>query len=39
MGLPPRLSVKGLCEVLATMTEPDALPDFLAQYLPEEAGV
>lgn len=37
MGLPPRLSVKGLCEVLATMTAPEQLAGFLAQYLPEEA--
>ncbi len=37
MKLPPHLSVKGLCEVLSTMTDSDGLPAFLAQYLPEFA--
>lgn len=37
MGLPPRLSVKGLCEVLSTVTDEAGLVDFLRQYLPEEA--
>lgn len=37
MALPPHLSVKGLCEVLCTMTEADTLPEFLARYLPEYA--
>lgn len=37
MGLPPRLSVKGLCEVLSTVTTEAELPALLRQYLPEEA--
>lgn len=39
MGLPPRLSVKGLCEVLATVTAPDELPEYLAQFLSEGAAL
>ncbi|MCQ2408508.1 MAG: DUF4093 domain-containing protein [Oscillospiraceae bacterium] len=39
MGLPPRLSVKGLCEVLATVTNPAELPDYIGRYLPEEAAI
>ncbi len=35
MDLPPHLSVKGLCEVLSTMTDADGLEQFLAQHLPE----
>ena len=38
MGLPPRLSVKGLCEVLATVTDPAELPEYIGRYLPEEAA-
>ena len=37
MRLPPHLSVKGLCEVLCTMTCADELPAFLSKYLPEYA--
>lgn len=37
MQLPPHLSVKGLCEVLCTMTCADELPVFLGTYLPEYA--
>ena len=37
MGLPARLSVKGLCEVLSTVTTEAELPALLRQYLPEEA--
>lgn len=36
MHLPPHLSVKGLCEVLSTMTDADELEALLAHYLPEE---
>ena len=36
MHLPPHLSVKGLCEVLSTMTDAAHLCDLLAEYLPEE---
>lgn len=37
MGLPARLSVKGLCEVLSTVTDEAELADFLRQSLGEEA--
>lgn len=37
MGLPARLSVKGLCEVLSTVTDEAELPAYLRRYLPEEA--
>ena len=36
MHLPPHLSVKGLCEVLSTMTDADGLEELLAHYLPAE---
>ena len=34
MHLPPHLSVKGLCEVLSTMTDADGLEALLEHYLP-----
>ena len=37
MQLPMHLSVKGLCEVLCTMTDAAGLPELLARYLPEYA--
>lgn len=37
MGLPARLSVKGLCEVLSTVTDETELADYLLQFLGEEA--
>ena len=36
MRLPSHLSVKGLCEVLSTMTDADGLENLLMHYLPEE---
>ncbi len=36
LHLPLHLSVKGLCEVLSTMTDADGLEALLADYLPEE---
>ncbi|MBR4200036.1 MAG: DUF4093 domain-containing protein [Oscillospiraceae bacterium] len=37
LGLPPRLSVKGLCEVLSTMATETELPELLRSVLPKEA--
>ena len=38
LHLPPHISVKGLCDVLCTMTEEAELDRFLQKYLPSEYG-
>ena len=37
MRLPPHLSVKGLCEVLCTVTDAAGLADYLREMLPADA--